>query len=127
MNRSDAFVYCGGSIISDEWILTAAHCLQGAQSGVVILGAHNPRDLNEVGQIRIAVSNFIIHPGWNGLRLTDDVALIRLPTRITFNRTNLFLLFLFCFFFIKILIKSRSQNAYVQCDYQIFDKYHPNF
>ena len=36
------------SQISDEWVMTAAHCVDGATSMKVFLGAHNVREDEEV-------------------------------------------------------------------------------
>lgn len=72
-------------MISTEWILTAAHCVEFVTTGTAILGGWDITNGAEVGQSRFIINQFFIHPGWNGLRLTDDVALVRLPSAVVFN------------------------------------------
>lgn len=73
--------------MNNNFVLTAAHCIEGATDGTVILGAHDISNPNEPNQIRVRVQpqHLVMHEGWDPSIIRNDVAVIRLPNPVTFN------------------------------------------
>ena len=77
--------FCGGTLISDEWVMTAGHCADGASSVQVMLGAHNVREAAEEGRMEIMSTDIFKHESYNPILIHNDIALIKLPEPIQFN------------------------------------------
>lgn len=79
--------FCGGFIINERWIMTAAHCMDGETPAAlsVVIGDHIRNDASNTVRQTLNVELIRTHEDFNSRTLANDISLVKVSAPIAFN------------------------------------------
>ncbi|XP_069328138.1 serine protease 44-like [Eulemur rufifrons] len=75
---------CGGSLITNRWVMTAAHCIYGHLEYTVKMGDTNVKH-HSTSAVAVPVEDIVIHQYYSSLTLHNDIALALLAFPVNYS------------------------------------------
>lgn len=79
---AEIYHLCGATIVSDRWVVSAAHCMDGMSPQyvtVIVASYHITSD-----GIRYPAESIRMHPEFNAATLVNDISMVQTVERIVF-------------------------------------------
>ncbi|XP_069390891.1 coagulation factor VII isoform X2 [Paralichthys olivaceus] len=87
IRRSDGLGFCGGTLVSDRWVVSAAHCFEESADHVTIGDYDKKRP--DPGEQQIKILKVFIHPHFHSFTFDSDIALLLLALPVVRGPTVL--------------------------------------
>ncbi|KAM9820277.1 coagulation factor VII [Neosynchiropus ocellatus] len=85
IRRADGYGFCGGTLVSDRWVVSAAHCFQEAADHVTIGDYDKQRP--DPGEQVIRIQQVVLHPHFHSFTFDSDLALVLLARPVVWGPT----------------------------------------
>ncbi|MPZ84234.1 MAG: trypsin-like serine protease [Actinophytocola sp.] len=88
LTTADGFQYCGGTLVDDNKVVTAAHCAVGKAPADVLVVAGREDKESDAGYTS-QVGEIWVHPDFRDVRSGADVAVLTLADRMPYDTVDL--------------------------------------
>lgn len=88
LTTTDGFQFCGGTLVDDNKVVTAAHCAAGKQPADILVVAGR-EDKESGAGVTSPVRSIWVHPRYTDVRAGSDVSVLTLEYRLPYEPLDL--------------------------------------